>query len=197
MANEKSLVALRKTFLDLCLSMEEINKNATRDRKCDFPIMSQKELDELLKSETSNSNKKKLLLTQIGNLRINSFAEYYEQVYRAQSRNELDKAVKLMGIYAETIAIPFVSTVKESKLTKRLKEWLSAKKIVDHLELIKEWRTGYESWFKRNENAQSHAGEKNLKEEFDQLKISFFKLYTYSFSVDNYPPLRNRRTDHE
>jgi len=159
--------------------------------------MSQKELDELLKGEISNSKKRQLLLTQIGNLRINLFSEYYEQINRAQSRNELNKAVKLMNIYAETIAIPFISMKKQSKFAKRLKELFSAKKLVEPLELIKQWRAGHESWFRQNENTQGPAIEKNRKEEFDQLKMSFFKLYTHSFSVDNFPPLRNRRSDHD
>jgi hypothetical protein len=43
---------------------------------------------------------------------------------------------------------------------------------------------------------QQTIDEKAQMEEFDEIKMAFLELYTYSFSTDNFPNLRNRRSDH-
>jgi hypothetical protein len=158
-------------------------------------VIPQNELTQILKSKIKPKKKKQLLLTQIGYLRINLFGEYYEQIQHAQKNNELDKAVKLMNTYAE-IAIPFISTRKQPALIKRLKELLSKRKFPEPRELIQKWKTGYEAWFKQNGSIHPQMDDKKRMEEFDQLKNAFFTLYTFSFSFNNFPPLRDRRSDH-
>lgn len=158
--------------------------------------MTQNELNQILESKMKPRKKKKLLLTQIGYLRINMFGEYYEQINRAQERKELDKAVELMNKCAETVALPFLSTKKEPGLIERLKELVSTKKQPDPAELIRKWITAYETWFKQNESTRPQTDDRKRMEEFNQLKMAFFTIYTYSFSVENFPPLRNRRSDH-
>jgi hypothetical protein len=158
--------------------------------------MPQNELNQILKSEIKPKKKRELLLTQIGYLRINLFAEYYEQIKQAQGSNELDKAVKLMNRFAETVASPFFTTKKQPALIKRLKKLLSIKTPPEPAELIQKWKTVYEAWFKQKDSIYPQMDDKKRMEEFDQLKIAFFTLYTFSFSVDNFPPLRDRRSDH-
>ncbi len=158
-------------------------------------MIPQNELNQILKSKIKPKKKRQLLLTQIGYLRINLFGEYYEQIQHAQKNNELNKAVKLMNTYAE-IATPFISTRKQPALIKRIKELLSRRRFPEPVELIQKWKTGYEAWFKQNEFNHSQMDDKKRMEEFDQLKNAFFTLYTYSFSVDNFPPLRDNPSDH-
>jgi len=150
-------------------------------------------LNKTLKSDLSIGEKKQLLLTQIGYLRINIFTEYFERVNLLREKKQLDPAVELMNAHAE-IARIFIPTKKQSALTKRLKELLSIKSI-EPIEYLEQWRTAYEEWHENNSNQQI-ADEKNQLEKFDKLKMAFLELYTFSFSVDNFPPLRHRRSDH-
>lgn len=158
--------------------------------------MTQDELSQILKRKNKPGEKKQLLLTQIGYLRINLFAEYYEQIQQAQRNNELDNAVKLMNRYAETIAIPFILIKKQLALVKRLKEVFKIKSSSEPTEHIQEWKTGYEAWFNQNASIHPQMDNKKRLEEFDKLKKNFIMLYTISFSVENFPPLRYRRSDH-
>ncbi len=168
-----------------------MNEQAIRDRKYDLSVMSQKEVDEFLQRKVSFSERRRLLLIQIGRLRINLFSEYYEQIKCAQSQNDLNKALELMNAYAE-IAIPFIPIKKPYGITRKLREWYYEKKIVYPEEFIKQWRTQYGLWLQQN-----YVDEKQRNEKFEELRVIFYSLYTYSFSETNYPPLTRRRTDHD
>ncbi len=153
-------------------------------------------MDQVLNSKIKLKKKKQLLLTQIGYLRINLFSEYYERIQYAQKNNELDNAVKLMNECAEIIAIPFVSTKKQSAWLRRVKELLPVANAPEPIEHVEKWKTGYEAWFKHDEKIPQRTDDKKRIEEFNQLKMAFITVYTFSFSVDNFPALRNRRSDH-
>lgn len=193
---DKSLRGLEKTFQELRLHLEKIDQDAVRDKKLDFTVISQNELNKILNSKLKLKKKTQLLLTHIGYLRINLFSEYYERIQYAQRNNELDKAVKLMNECAEIIAIPFVSTKKQSAWIKRLKDLLPIENALESIEHVKKWKTGYEAWFKQDVQIPQQTDDKKRMEEFNQLKMAFITLYTFSFSVDNFPALRNRRSDH-
>jgi hypothetical protein len=169
-----------------------LNEEAVRDRKYDSPMMNENWLNQVLKSDIKLKEKKQLLLTQIGYLRINIFTEYFERVNLLREKNQLDKAVELMNSHAE-IAKIFIPTKRQSTLIKRLKEALSMRSI-EPIEYLQKWRTSYEAWTKQEPN-QLIEKKKRL-EEFDKLKMAFLELYTFSFSIDNFPPLRERRSDH-
>lgn len=141
--------------------------------------------------------KTQLLLTQIGYLRINLFSEYYERIQCAQRNNELDKAIKLMDECIEIIAIPFVPTKKQSAWVKRVAALFSIGNVTEPIEHVEKWEAGYEAWFKQDEQNPNHTDDKKRMEEFNQLKMDFITVYTFSFSVDNFPALRNRRSDHQ
>jgi hypothetical protein len=192
--NEESLMELEKTFRKLQLELKEIDAASIRDKRSDFETMGKNELEQFLKSEIKPKKKVEVLLNQIGYLRINLFSEYYEQIKVAEKEKELDKAARLMDQCAEVIAIPFYSTKKQSEFIKRLKKWLSIQSRPESLELINNWKTEYETWFKPKEPGHSISDSKRL-EEFDKLKKTFLTLYTFSFSADNFPQLRERRTD--
>jgi hypothetical protein len=191
---EKSAAELEVTFQELKSKFDEMKVDLT-DMKYEYAIMPQNELNWILKSEISPRKKRQLLLTQIGYLRINIFDECYEQIKRAQG-DELDEAVKLMNKCAETIAIPFISMKKNQSLTKRLGMLFSRKRDLEPTELIQKWKTSYEAWLKQKESPHPQRDNNKRMEEFGKLKTAFFTLYTHSFSVNNFPPLRNRRSDH-
>ena len=190
---EKTLKELEDIFQVLKSKLKEFNEDAVRDRKYDAPMINENWLNQTLKSSITLKEKKQLLLTQIGYLRINIFTEYFERVNRLREKNQLDKAVELMNRHAE-IARIFIPTKKQPAFTKRLKELLLIRRI-EPIEYLQKWRTAYEAWYKQA-SSQQLIDEKKRMEEFDKLKMAFLELYTFSFSVDNFPPLRNRRSDH-
>ena len=149
-------------------------------------------LNQTLKSDIKLKKKKQLLLTQMGYLRMNIFMEYFERVNLLREKNQLNKAIEQMNKHAE-IAKIFIPTKKQPALIKRLKKLLSIRS-TEPAEYLQKWRTAYEAWHKQD-SLQQPINEKKRLEEFDQLKMAFLELYTFSFSVDNFPPLRNRRSD--
>jgi hypothetical protein len=190
---EKTLKELEDIFQVLKSKLKELNEDAVRDRKYDAPMINENWLNQTLKSSITLKEKKQLLLTQIGYLRINIFTEYFERVNRLREKNQLDKAVELMNRHAE-IARIFIPTKKQPAFTKRLKE-LFAMRSTEPIEYLQKWRTAYEAWHKKEPGQQPFDEKKRMKE-FDQLKMAFLELYTFSFSLDNFPPLRDRRSDH-
>lgn len=148
-------------------------------------MMSKDELPQILKRKLNSRKKKQMLLTQVGYARINLFTEYYERIQQARTNNELDKGVQLMNEYAETIVIPFISLTKQSATLNRIKEAVLGKKRRDPTEQIHEWKTTYTAWFKHDKSL----------EEFDQLKYRLIALYTISFSVEDFPPLRYKTSE--
>jgi hypothetical protein len=182
---EKSLSELEEIFQELRSKLDEIHQHYSTGKKFDYPMMPKDELTPILKSKINPRKKKQMLLTQIGYARINLFTEYYERIQQARTNNELDNGAELMNEYAETIVIPFISTKKQSATLERIKEAILRKKRRDPMEQIQEWKTTYHAWFEHNK----------LIEEFDQLKKSLIALYTISFSVEDFPPLRNKPSE--
>ena len=57
--------------------------------------MPKDELEQTLRSKAKNQYKRRLLLTQIGYVRINLFSEYYARLRHAERNKEFEEAVKL------------------------------------------------------------------------------------------------------
>ena len=190
---EKTLTDLEDIFQSLKSKLRELNEDAVRDRKYDSPMINENWLNQVLKSDLSLKEKKQLLLTQIGYLRINIFTEYLERVNRLREKKQLNEAAELMDEHAEIASI-FIPTKKQPVLIKRIKQLFSMRNI-EPVEYLQKWRTAYKAWYGQR-FSQQLIDEKKQMEEFDKLKMAFLELYTFSFSVDNFPPLRNRRSDH-
>jgi hypothetical protein len=188
----KSLGELEEIFTGLSSKLDALNQDAVRDKKYDFPVMNEKWLQKVIKRDIKPKEKRILLLTQIGYLRINIFTEYLERVKALQEKKQLNQAVELMNRYAEIASI-FISMKSPHGILKRLKELLTKRRI-EPGEYLRRWQTSYDEWVKQNDSQQK-VDEENRVEEFDRLKTLFIELYTFSFSVDNFPPLRNRRSD--
>jgi vacuolar-type H+-ATPase subunit E/Vma4 len=114
---------MEKTFQELKSRLDEIDLEAIRNRKQDFPVMPVDELEQILRSKAKTQYKRRLLLTQIGYVRINLFSEYYERLQHAERNKEFEETVKLMNNYVETIAAPFIPAKRQSKFRKRLNAW--------------------------------------------------------------------------
>lgn len=102
---EKEFLRLETTFREFETIIGKLNENAVRDRKYDLSVMTNDELDKILESKIRRSEKTRILLTQIGFLRINIFNEYYNEVQLAETKNELDDAVKTMNSHIEQVAM--------------------------------------------------------------------------------------------
>ena len=185
MSQDNSLKGMEKTFQELKSRLDEIDLEAIRNRKQDFPVMPVDELEQILRSKAKTQYKRRLLLTQIGYVRINLFSEYYERLQHAERNKEFEEAVKLMNNYVETIAAPFIPAKRQSKFRKRLNAWFSDDENPDPAKYLREWRTHYEAWTKHTEA----MSDQQRGEEFAQLKTTFFTVYTLSFSANNFPPV--------
>ena len=166
--------------------MDTLDKNAVRDKKLDFEVLSQDELDRKL-SKGTKYEKKYLLLTQIGYLRINLFQEHYERIQEAQESQDFDKAIHLMNQYIQTIALPYIQERLHPSLLTRLSNLFSISTLPDTAQTLQEWQTLYETW-NRKEKTEPTADTKT-KEDFDQMKNTFITLYTLSFTTRNFPPV--------
>ena len=156
-------------------------------------MMDENRLNQILMSNTRLKEKKQLLLTQIGYLRINIFSEYLEQVNRLQENGQLHKAAELMNEHSK-IASAFIDVKNRASLVKQVKKIFKSK-TPEPIEYLDKWRIFYKKWSKQESSKPIDT--KKQVEEFQQLKMAFIELYTFSFSVDNFPPLRYRRLDHQ
>ncbi|MEM2969138.1 MAG: hypothetical protein QXJ76_07560 [Candidatus Bathyarchaeia archaeon] len=170
-----------------------LSKDAVRNKQFDFPVINENWLRQFLKGNAKLEEKKRFLLTQIGYLRINLFTEYYERAKLLSEENRLSEAVELMNQYA-AIARMFISVKKQSSLLKHFKKLFSIRAIEPFV-YLKKWEAAYDSWIKQK-TSQQQIDDKKRMEDFEQLRMAFLELYTFSFAVDNFPPLRYRRSDH-
>lgn len=152
--------------------------------------MDENRLNQLLRSHVKLEEKKRILLTQIGYLRVNIFTEYLERVNLLQEKKQLNQAADLMNKYAEIASI-FILTKEQPTIAMQLRR-LFSKQRSDPIEYLQKWQTHYESWSKQNKET---IDEKRMAD-FQQLKRAYIELYTFSFSIENFPPLRYRRLDH-
>jgi hypothetical protein len=166
--------------------MDTLDKNALRNKKLDFEVLSQDELNRKLLKGTKYE-KRYLLLTQIGYLRINLFQEHYERIQEAQESQDFDKAVHLMNQYIQTIALPYIQERLHPSLLTRLSNRFSTSTLPDAAQTLEEWQTLYETW-NRKEKTEPTANQKT-KKAFDHIKNRFITLYTLSFSTKNFPPV--------
>jgi YesN/AraC family two-component response regulator len=154
-----------------------------RNKKLDFEVLSQDQLDRKLSTGTKYE-KKYLLLTQIGYIRINLFQEYYERIQITEESKDFDKAVDLMKEYLQKIAMPFIQERLNPSIFSRITNLFSTSTLPDAAQTLKEWENTYESWNKQKETGRMEE-KKNCG--FQRIKHIFFTLYTLSFSVGNFP----------
>ena len=185
-AYNQTIGELEQIFRDLSLKLEETDKQAVRNKRQDMEVMNQSELNQTL-SDKSRADKKRVLFSQIGYLRINFFSEYYERALGAESEEDYDKAIGLMDEYIKEVATPFISKKKQSKLLNKIKKLVSVRIDPDPVETINKWNNICEMWFKTNESKSWSALDRS--EKYKQAKQIFTTLYWISFSYRNFPPV--------
>lgn len=186
MSKEEALQQFKAAFLELKSKLDKLDQDAVRDRKFDFEVLSQDELNQKLRKGTQYE-KKQLLLTQVGYLRINLFQEYYERIQVAQESRDLDSAIQLMNQYIQTIAMPFIQERLHPSLITRISNLFSTSTLPDAAQTLREWQTRYEAWNAYRKTRT--VGDQETTEEFDKMKKTFITIYTLSFSPNNFPPV--------
>lgn len=184
---EKSMPLLEEIFRTLTSKLDGLNKDAVRDRKLDFNVVSEDELHQKLQSEKKAYGKRRLLLTQVGYLRINIFHEYYERIQKAQETGQISKALELMNDYIETVALPFLQPRLHQSLLEHLKRVFSSDRNPDAAKLLQDWNVHFKDWVSTDGDTKSE--DSGRLKDYAEMKTEFITLYTLSFSFDNFPPV--------
>lgn len=183
---DKEFLKLESTFRELETIIGKLNENAVRDLKFDLQVMTHDELDQILESKIGKREKIRILLTQIGFLRINIFNECYKEIQLAETKNEFDKAVKIMNDYIEPVAMRFIQERLHPSLTDRIIELFSKSKLPDTGKTLGEWKRSLFTW---SEDASMRFDQQKKTKEYARIKEIFITLDMLSFSFDNFPPL--------
>lgn len=188
MIHKKSVKELSNILSSLKSRIAKYDKDAKRDKKFDYKLLPQSQLQQILRSGIPAEEQRKLLLSQIGLIRINLFSEHLERVRLFEKNNQLDDAVNVMNDYVVSIAIPFVPTKKKPSLINRFMDLISLERLLEPHEYVQKWKTGYQTWFERKPSMHPCISEREQQEKFDQLKITFNMVHAVSFSDNNFPP---------
>jgi hypothetical protein len=183
---EKKFLGLEGTFREYETIQEKLDKNAARDKKYDLSVMSHEELDKILEGNIGNWEKRRILLTQIGFLRIDIFHECYKRIQLAETRNELDEAVKIMIDYIELVAMRFIQERLHPSLIDRIGNFFSRPKLPDTSKTLEEWKNLLSTWSKHKIAANDQEYKTRV---YAKIKEIFITLDMLSFSLKNFPPL--------
>ena len=176
---------LKKILSSIQLKLASYDKDAKRDKRRDYKLIPKTELNHILDSQVPVRDKKKILLSQIGLLRINLFMEFYERIQSLERESRLDEAVALMNDYALNVAIPFIPRKKTASLMSRFIDLIRLDRQLEPFEYVQEWKSKYQSW---RERRKVPMNPRLRQEMFTQLRFTFNMLYTVSFSDENFPP---------
>jgi hypothetical protein len=188
---DKEFLILETTFQELEIRIGKLDENAARDRKYDLSVMTHGELKKILESKIGSREKHRILLTQIGFLRINIFNDCYQKIQFAETKKDFDEAVEIMNDYIETVAVRFMKDRLHPSLTDRIIKAFSKSKIPDAAKTIEEWKNSLSTWV---ENKSALLDQEKRIEEFTKMKNLFITLDMLSFSLENFPPLATEST---
>jgi len=151
-----------------------------------YKLISETEINNILKSNISKKDMKNILLAEIGLIRINLFETMSDDIQSHEKNNQLDHNVEIMKTYLVDIAIPFISEGKSSSLIRHFISLFSTNTLDLPLNHIKEWERNYKSW----KNIQTDGV---LPQDKNTLYLELVKdyqlLYALSFSNENFPPM--------
>jgi vacuolar-type H+-ATPase subunit D/Vma8 len=185
---DKEFLRLDATFQELETKINKLNENAIRDRKFDLSVMTHDELKRTLESKIGKRTKIRVLLTQIGFLRINIFNECYKRIQLAETNQKFDEAIKIMNDYVDTVAMQFIQERLHPSLTNRIINSLSKSKIPDATKTLDEWKRLIATWSEDKFTPIDKDKDKKDRE-YPKMKELFITLDMLSFSFDNFPPL--------
>ena len=184
MIHRKSVKELTNILSSFKSRLTAYDKDAKRDKKRDYELLPKSELEYVLKSGIPVEEKKNLLLSQIGLLRINLFKEFNERIQILEQNGRLDEAVELMNDYALNVAIPFIPKKKTPSLISRFMDLIRPERL-EPFEYVQEWKNKYQFWVER---INAPMIRQLRREKFSQLRVIYNMLYTFSFSDENFPP---------
>ncbi len=184
MSAKEYLILLLQRFNELKAKLDILDKEAVREKKFDFEVIGNAQLEKNLESNSDSKEKTKSLLSQIGYLRINIFYECYARILSSEKTREFNRVLQLMNEYIEQIALPFI-------LPKLKQSWLSrlSGKSSEATLNLQRWRLSYKHWLERENPLGQQPTAKKETEEFNELKQIFITLYSLSFSCANFPPV--------
>jgi hypothetical protein len=183
---DKEFLRLYVTFQELETKIGKLNEETVRDMKFDLSVMTHDELKKILESKIGKRAKIRILLTQIGFLRINIFNECYKKIQLAETNEELEEAVKIMNDYIETVAMQFIHERLHQSLTDQIINLFSRPKIPDVAKTLEEWKSFLSTWL---EDKSTNFDQAKKIKEYNKIKEIFITLDMLSFSFDNFPPL--------
>jgi hypothetical protein len=183
---EKEFLRLETTFREFETRIGKLNEDALRDRKWDISVITHDELDKILESKIGKSEKIRILLTQIGHLRINIFNEYYTRIQLLETQKEFDQAVKIMNDHIEHVAMQFLQKRLNPSLIDRIINSVSRPKLPDAAATLEGWKSSLLTW---SEDKSAPLDQEKKIREFNKIKEIFITLDMLSFSFDNFPPL--------
>jgi len=186
MIHLSSLNKLETILSDFKSKLSELDKNAKRDKNLDYKLRSKSELTALLNSNIPLKDKKTLLLSEIGYVRINLFMEYNARISLLEQNNQMDDAVELMNEYVTNVAIPFIPNKASPDMVNRIKDAFHMNRQLEPHEWISDWKRKYTSWIEGQRISQMNEGFQ--LSDYEQLKITYRMLYAVSFSSENFPP---------
>ena len=189
MIHRKSIRELSNILTSFETRLASYDKDAERNREGDYALLPSSKLNFVLRSGIPTEEKKKLLLSQIGLVRINLFTEHYARIQKLEESKQLDEAVKVMNDYVRNVALPFIPRKKRPSLWNRLLDLISLERVLEPFEYTQEWEKEYQAWFEQKEGLKlSYIEERERQEKFAHLRTIFHMLYALSFSDDNFPP---------
>lgn len=189
MIHQKSVIELEKILSSFEDNLAEYDEDAKREKVKDYKLLPKNQLARIMRSEIPTREKKNVLLSQIGFLRINLFMEYDERIEILEKSNQLDEAINVMNECAQKISIPFIPRKKRLSLLISFLDLVSSKKVHKPFEYVQKWNAEYKNWCKNKHNKKnSFIMNQERRNKFKQLKEIFYMLYCLSFSDANFPP---------
>jgi len=148
-----------------------------------YELMPISQLQLILSSDLSIEEIKKIILHEIGILRINIFSahHYYLDIYEKQDNYE--DALTLMDEYVH-IAKPYLIDKGKPSLINQIKDLLSIERELEPFEYIQKWKSEYQSWM-----TLSLSNPIMRKNKYNNIKNIYKLIYAISFSSDNFPSL--------
>jgi len=182
MLQQKSVKELTEILTSLKAKLERMNPEKKSDKK----LFSETD-NVILKSNAPEIEKKKWVISKILQFRTDLFAEYLKLIQLSEKNKDLDKTVEYMNEYIISLAVPFIGKVKPPSWSDRFMAFFNRKTVPSPYEYLQQWKTDYQTWFKKNTSLLPEIYENERREKYQQMQIAFNMLYNYSFSRDNVP----------
>lgn len=184
MSQSDSISSLKKLLHLLKNKLEELDQDAKRDHRLDYPLYSEGELTQLLSYGIPSQAVKKLLLSQIGLVRINIMSEVMARLSLLEDRGRFDECVELMDSYVTDVALRFLPRKDTPSLINRFLDLAGRDRMLEPFEYVNKWRLLRTKWTVRKPVIRGF----DRSREYQEVRSAFNMVHAVSFSDDNFPP---------